>query len=430
MLKREHMFSFVPGSYFIQEAKLLCYGFVFVGLALAAHTAQSEEGSFAPTPDVLTAQVVRADTDWLPPSLYRLITSAALARSEDSAPAGSEFSSTPWLFIVAELKNEAVRSTNSCGKNTFNIDRTLLSLLLRDEPNGKPLEFAPQTLAAHGTQIEIPPQYFKLDNALSTPKLLKASSLKVQSHIALIFDEKTQLPLYNKNSQTVVPIASITKLMTAMVMLDANLPMDEAVSVREDDPNTVKKSRSRLSIGMTFTRSEMLKLALMASENRAALALARSYPGGTAALVAAMNAKARELGMQNTRFFEPTGLDSDNVSTAQDLVKMVAAARQYPLIHQYTTSTSHSVEGLRGRTIRFHNTNPLVRNASWDIGLSKTGFINEAGRCLVMQATINLRPVIIVLLDSWGKRTRVGDANRIKRWMDSANTPRRATRRG
>jgi D-alanyl-D-alanine endopeptidase (penicillin-binding protein 7) len=252
----------------------------------------------------------------------------------------------------------------------------------------------------------------------------------VISHIALIFDEQTQLPLYNKNAKTVVPIASITKLMTAMVVLDARLPMDEAVSVAEDDPNTIKRARSRLRIGMTFTRSEMLKLALMASENRAALALARSYPGGTVVLVAAMNAKARVLGMQNTRFFDPTGLDSDNVSTAQDLVKMVAAARHYALIHQYTTTATHSVDNLGGRAMRFSNTNPLVRNASWDIGLSKTGFINEAGRCLVMQATINHRPVIIVLLDSWGKRTRVGDANRIKKWMESANTPSRAARRG
>ena len=135
-----------------------------------------------------------------------------------------------------------------------------------------------------------------------------------------------------------------------------------------------------------------------------------------------MNAKARALGMENTRFFDPTGLDSDNVSTAQDLVKMVSAARDYPLIHQYTTTASHSVDNLNGRTMRFSNTNPLVRNASWDIGLSKTGFINEAGQCLVMQATINHRPVIIVLLDSWGKRTRVGDANRIKQWMESADT--------
>jgi len=259
------------------------------------------------------------------------------------------------------------------------------------------------------------------DNALTHTKRHKALSLKVQSHIALIFDEQTQLPLYNKNSETVVPIASITKLMTAMVMLDARLPMDEAVNVAEDELNKLRRARSRLRVGMTLTRSEMLKLALMASENRAALALARSYPGGAMAMVAAMNTKAHVLGMQNTKFFDPTGLDSDNVSTAQDLVKMVAAARNYALIHQYTTSTSHSVEGLKGRTMRFSNTNPLVRNASWDIGLSKTGYISEAGLCLVMEANINQRPVIIVLLDSWGKRTRVGDANRIKKWMESSN---------
>jgi D-alanyl-D-alanine endopeptidase (penicillin-binding protein 7) len=428
--KGEHMSNFVPGSCFIQQAMHLCFGFVFVGLVVAAHTAQSEEGSFAPTPDILMTQLVRSDADWLLPHPYRLNTNVAVTRSEDSAPAGSGFSNTPRLFLVSEPRNEAVWSTNACGKITSDIGHALLSPLLRDESKEEPLEINPQTLAALIAHAETQHHILKLDNALSTPMLHKASSLKVQSHIALIFDEHTQLPLYNKNSQAVVPIASITKLMTAMVMLDANLPMDEAVSVAEDDPNTVKRARSRLSIGMTFTRSEMLKLALMASENRAALALARSYPGGTAAMVAAMNAKASVLGMKNTRFFDPTGLDSENVSTAQDLVKMVSAAHQYALIHQYTTSTSHSVEGLRGRTMRFNNTNPLVRNASWDIGLSKTGFINEAGRCLVMQATINLRPVIIVLLDSWGKRTRVGDANRIKRWMDSANTHSRASRRG
>jgi len=416
------MSSLVPGSCFIQEAMHRCFGFVFIGLAVVAYTAQAEEGSFAPNPDTLTTQLVRYDADWLIP--YRLNTNVVLTRPGDNAPAGPGFRGTPRLFLVAEPKKEAVWLTNARRQITFDSGPASLSPLLRGESKGEPLEIAPQTVAAHTVQTETRPRYLKLDNALSTPKLHKASSLKVQSHIALIFDEQTQLPLYNKNTQAVVPIASITKLMTAMVMLDANLPMDEAVSVAEDDLNTIKKARSRLRIGMTLARSEMLKLALMASENRAALALARSYPGGTAAFVAAMNVKARELGMQNTRFFDPTGLDSDNVSTAQDLVKMVAAARQYELIHQYTTSTSHSVEGLRGRTMHFHNTNPLVRNASWDIGLSKTGFINEAGRCLVMQATINLRPIIIVLLDSWGKRTRVGDANRIKRWMDSATARR------
>jgi serine-type D-Ala-D-Ala endopeptidase (penicillin-binding protein 7) len=424
------MSNFVSSSYYIQEAIQLFFGFVFVGLAVAAHAAQSEEGSFAPTPDILTTQLVRSDADWLLPYPYRLNTNVALTRSEDSAPAGSGFSNTPRLFLVAEPKKEAVWSTNERGQVTSDSGRASLSPLLRDESKGEPLEINAQTLAADDAYAETHRDNFKLDNALSTPMLRKASSLKVQSHIALIFDEQTQLPLYNKNSETVVPIASITKLMTAMVMLDANLPMDEAVSVAEDDPNTVKRSRSRLRIGMRFTRSEMLKLALMASENRAALALARSYPEGIAAFVAAMNAKARVLGMQNTRFFDPTGLDSDNVSTAQDLVKMVAAARHYALIHQYTTTATHSLDNLGGRAMRFSNTNPLVRNASWEIGLSKTGFINEAGRCLVMQAMINHRPVIIVLLDSWGKRTRVGDANRIKKWMEGANTPSRAARRG
>jgi len=249
----------------------------------------------------------------------------------------------------------------------------------------------------------------------------KIPSLKVQSHIALIYDEQRQLPLYEKHSEMVVPIASITKLMTAMVMLDAHLPMDEEVNVTEDDLNKIRRAKSKLRVGMTLTRSEMLKIALMASENRAALALARSYPGGPRAMVEAMNVKAHILGMHDTRFLDPTGLDSDNVSTAQDLVKMVAAAYKYPLIHQYTTSTSHSVEGLRGRTMRFNNTNPLVRNASWDIGVSKTGYISEAGLCLVMEAKIDQRPVIIVLLNSWGKHTRVGDANRIRKWMEKVD---------
>ncbi len=268
-------------------------------------------------------------------------------------------------------------------------------------------------------QAETLDSHFMQEETQAKPKAHKVPRLQVKSHIALIFDEQTQQPLYNKNSETVVPIASITKLMTAMVTLDAQLPMDQEISVADDDLNSIRRTKSRLRVGMTLTRSEMMKLALMASENRAALALARSYPGGPEAMVAAMNAKARVLGMQNTRFFDPTGLDSDNVSTAQDLVKMVAAARRYPAIHQYTTSSSHSVEGLRGRTMRFSNTNPLVRNASWDIGVSKTGYISEAGLCLVMEATIRQRPVIIVLLDSWGKHTRVGDANRIRNWMGS-----------
>lgn len=248
-----------------------------------------------------------------------------------------------------------------------------------------------------------------------------ASGPRLSSSIALIYDENSQRPLYTKNPDAVAPIASITKLMTAMVVLDAKPDMDEEISVDVADLDSLKGTHSRLGIGTTFTRSEMLKLALMSSENRAAAALARNYPGGTRAAVAAMNAKARELGMVNTIFRDPTGLTSENVSTARDLVKMVGAARNYTLIHQFTTTASHSVEGMRGRELRYNNTNPLVKNASWDIGVSKTGFINEAGRCLVMQAKILERPVIIVLLDSVGKSTRIGDANRVKQWIEAAN---------
>ncbi|MBI5430939.1 MAG: D-alanyl-D-alanine endopeptidase [Nitrosomonadales bacterium] len=285
-------------------------------------------------------------------------------------------------------------------------------------------------LVAHGAFAATEHNHRKHGKAASRQASGSPSTPRLSSHIALIYDEQTQRPLFDKNADAVVPIASITKLMTAMVVLDAMLPMEEEVSVADDNLNQIKRSRSRLPVGMTLSRGELLKLALMASENRAASALARSYPGGASAAVDAMNAKARELGMVNTRFSDPTGLNKNNVSTAHDLVKMVAAARDYPLIHQYTTSSSHSVEGSRGRMMRFSNTNPLVKNASWDIGVSKTGYINESGRCLVMEANINQRPVIIVLLNSWGNRTRVGDANRIKKWMESSSTQGRIARRG
>ena len=256
------------------------------------------------------------------------------------------------------------------------------------------------------------------------------SSPKLLSSFALVYDEETQRPLYTKNPDAVTPIASITKLMTAMVVLDSRPDLDEEISVADADQDMLKRTHSRLGVGTTFTRREMLNLALMSSENRAASALARNYPGGTAAAVAAMNAKARELGMTNTTFRDPTGLNSQNVSTARDLVKMVAAARKYKLIHQFTTTASRLVEGQRGRELLFRNTNPLVKSTSWEIGLSKTGFINEAGRCLVMQAQIRQRPVIIVLLDSVGKSSRIGDANRVKKWIESASAQSVSMHRG
>jgi D-alanyl-D-alanine endopeptidase (penicillin-binding protein 7) len=248
-----------------------------------------------------------------------------------------------------------------------------------------------------------------------------AAMPRMRSSIVLIYDEKGKKPLHSKNADVVTPIASITKLMTAMVVLDAKLPLDEEISISPMDINRQKRTRSRMPTGMTLTRGELLKLALMASDNLSAAALARTYPGGTEAALVQMNAKARELGMNSSQFMDPTGLNSGNVSTANDLVKMVHAAQSYELIHQFTTSTSHTLERTGHRPLRFHNTNPLVKNASWDIGLSKTGYISEAGRCLVMEAKITEQPVIIVLLDSWGRNSRVGDANRVKKWMEKAS---------
>jgi len=244
--------------------------------------------------------------------------------------------------------------------------------------------------------------------------------LKLHSAAALVVSQDQGHLLYAKNTDAVMPIASITKLMTAMVVLDSGLPLEEEVVIDQADVDLLKGTRSRLKVGVMLTRRELLKLALMASENRAAAALARAYPGGVATFVQTMNQKSRELGMRDTRFLDSTGLNPGNVSTAHDLALMVYAGYQYPLIREFTTSESHRIAGAdrRHRVVAFRNSNGLVRSHHWEIGLSKTGYINEAGRCLVMQATIATKPVIIVLLDSWGKFTRIADANRIKRWVE------------
>lgn len=254
-----------------------------------------------------------------------------------------------------------------------------------------------------------------------------AQHLALRSSAVLVQDQATGAVLFEKNSNAVLPIASITKLMTAMVVLDAQPDLQEMLTIGDQDVDTLKGTRSRLRVGTQLTREEMLRLALMSSENRAASALSRHYPGGRSAFVAAMNAKTRELSLKDTRFEDPTGLTAANVSSPHDLAKMVDAAHQYPLIREFSTTAEGEVT-IAGRAQQFLNTNTLVRNAnsSWDIGLSKTGYINEAGKCLVMQAWINSKPVIIVLLDSLGKMTRIGDANRIKHWVETASLPRPA----
>jgi D-alanyl-D-alanine endopeptidase (penicillin-binding protein 7) len=261
-------------------------------------------------------------------------------------------------------------------------------------------------------------------------------SLKLSSAAALVVDQQASRLLYAKNSDAVRPIASITKLMTAIVVLDAGLALDEVLAIDRADVDTLKVTRSRLDLGVPLTRREMLKLALMASENRAAAALARTFPGGSTSFVQAMNEQARRLGMRNTRFLDSSGLNSRNVSTARDLALLVNAAYQYPMIREFTTSSSYDLaltDSDHQWVVAFRNTNALLRNNAWEIGLSKTGYINEAGRCLVMQATIATKEVIIVLLDAQGRAARMGDANRIKRWLESplitARTAYRTTKK-
>jgi D-alanyl-D-alanine endopeptidase (penicillin-binding protein 7) len=242
----------------------------------------------------------------------------------------------------------------------------------------------------------------------------------LKSSSALIIDAIDGATLYAKNSAQVSPIASITKLMTAMVVLDAALPLDEPIRIERADIDNLKHTGSRLRIGSVFSRHDLLHLALMSSENRAASALGRNYPGGLSRFVAMMNEKAAQLGMDNSRFVEPTGLSSENVSTAEDLALMVAASMDYPLIREFSTAPSAQIYTADSRhVLGFFNSNGLVRTSSWQIDVSKTGYISESGRCLVMQARIMHRPVIIVLLDSWGKYTRIGDANRVRKWLES-----------
>ena len=246
----------------------------------------------------------------------------------------------------------------------------------------------------------------------------KSDEVFLRSAVALVQDAASGETLIAKNQDMVLPIASITKLMTAMVMLDAGLNLDQRVAISGEDYDHLKGTRSRLRPGTVLTRDELLMLALMSSENRAAASLARTYPGGMSAFVAAMNARAEALGMRDSRFVDPTGLSSANVSTAHDLARLVAAAHEYPLIRQYSTRES-AVVMAAGRPLGYRNTNGLVRSVNWDIGLSKTGYISEAGRCLVMRVRLESREVIVVLLDSWGKLSRVGDANRIKKWLET-----------
>ena len=242
--------------------------------------------------------------------------------------------------------------------------------------------------------------------------------LSLRSNVAFVMDQNSSEVLFEKNANVALPIASITKLMTGLVVVEAGQDLNETLTITNADVDRLKYSSSRLPVGARMTRTNLLHIALMSSENRAAAALGRNYPGGTAAFVAAMNAKAKELGMNDTRYVDSSGLSSQNVSSARDLAKLVAFAHQKPLLRQYSTDPNWVVEA-SGRPMRYANTNYLVALPDWNIGLQKTGFINEAGRCLVMQAMIQGRNVIMVFLDSKGKMSRTADAGRMRRWLEA-----------
>ncbi len=243
--------------------------------------------------------------------------------------------------------------------------------------------------------------------------------LSLKSSVALVMDQETNEVLLAKNSEAVLPIASLTKLMTALVVVESKLPLDEVITISADDVDTEKNSSSRLTVGTQLTRGDALHLALMSSENRAAHALGRYYPGGLRAFVNAMNAKARLLGMQDTHYVEPTGLSSQNQSSAKDLANLVKSAYQQSLIRELSTSPEYAVQ-VGARQLQFRTTNSLVRSPTWDIGLQKTGYIVEAGRCLVLQASMAGRKLIMVFLDSSGKFSRQADAERVRRWIEAA----------
>jgi serine-type D-Ala-D-Ala endopeptidase (penicillin-binding protein 7) len=244
-----------------------------------------------------------------------------------------------------------------------------------------------------------------------------AATPDVRSRAVLVLDRTDGHELFARDADRAVPIASITKLMTALVVLDAGQPLDEQLRVTADDRVRGRGAASRIPVGAVLTRADLLRQALMASENRAARVLGRSYPGGEDAFVRAMNARAAQLGMSRTRFIDAAGLSSENVASARDVSRLIMAASQNPKIRVFSTAESHSVRFGR-RQLEFRNTDSLVRDSGWEVAVQKTGYITEAGKCLALQARIRGRDVVIVLLNSWGKYTRVADARRIRRWME------------
>jgi len=310
-----------------------------------------------------------------------------------------------WYTLVRKNCHQILEGFAKQGRCDYSLSMKILTLLLL-------FCWAP---LAFGLDLGDPANYVPAKTIRENANRI---NLMLRSHAALVFDERDNEVIMERNTQEVMPVASLSKLMTAMVVLDADLAMDEVITISKEDKDRIRYSKSRLQRGMKFTRKDLLLIALAASENRAALALARTYPGGTSAFVTAMNEKVQVLGLSKTHFADPAGLRNENVSTAQELMQIVKAASEYPVIREFTTTTKESIIDLKSRgEVTFGNTNRLVNKDTWPIYLSKTGYTSDAGNCLVMQTRINTRPVIIVLLESWGKLSKYGDSNRIRNWL-------------
>nr|WP_255674083.1 D-alanyl-D-alanine endopeptidase [Cupriavidus sp. UGS-1] len=357
----------------------------------------------------------------LPSVAATMLVSAALIAAPMAEAASKSSKSAKKTEKVVKLQKSSAKSsksTKSAKASSVSKRSTVAKTGSRKvivSKNGKRKVILVQRQAAPVRAAYTPPSRPSLGEALGLRDTDDALSLR--SSVALVMDQNTNEVLFQKNAAAVLPIASITKLMTALVVMDARLPMDEVLTITEEDRDTEKHSSSRLRFGTQLTRQELMLLALMSSENRAASALGRHYPGGLPAFVQAMNRKARELGMNDSHFVDSSGLSSSNVSSALDLARLVKAAYRNPTIRAFSTQTEHEVNVL-GRTQHYVSTNRLVRGGNWDIGLQKTGFISEAGRCLVMQARVGGRDVVMVFLDSSGNLTRFADANRVRDWLE------------
>ena len=326
---------------------------------------------------------------------------------------------------IAAAKTTSCPSTSKqklCAKKLHSAKKTHVKLSAKHKSKKIKLSSEPPTRKLAQRHVSKPSSALRRAS-FNRPLALHEipGQLALNSFSALVQDKESAAILYEKNPQVILPIASISKLMTAMVTLDADLPMDEILEVTDEDRDHQKNTSSRLSVGSRLSREDMLHIALMSSENRAAAALSRAYPGGRPAFIAAMNRKALSLGMTNTQFFDPTGLNSQNVSSAIDLAKMVKAAYEYPLIKRFSTD-SHYIVNTGHKLLSYISTNHLIGVPGWEIKLQKTGYISEAGRCLVMAAVVQGRSVIIVLLDSNGKNTRFTDASRIRAWLPNNGT--------